>query len=243
MQPNKKSKYLRALVLSALVCLMGAVQAEADACNAYLFPHAVTEVVLATVKADRLPILRDVDGCPAALATCATKSYLVRGNQVLVSGAHGAYRCIAYANGRRQTTGWVANDDLTLVPDRAPEGDWPDAWRRVQGDATVTIRKRADKYIASGLATYAVSPGNVRTGVAQGTLHVLPSASGTLARFGSTGDDPTSTCVVTIKRVGPWLVMNDGATDDANSNCGGMGVTFNGIYQRTQHAAGAKQAP
>jgi len=46
-----------------------------------------------------------------------------------------------------------------------------------------------------------------------------------------------------MKQVGLWLLINDGATDDANSGCGGMGVTFNGIYQRVQTRAATRATP
>jgi hypothetical protein len=107
----------------------------------------------------------------------------------------------------------------------------------------MTIRKRARQYLASGLATYALRPDNLRTGTADGTLHVTPSAFGVVARFTQNAGDPTSECKVTLKQLGPWLLINDGATDEANSGCGGMGVTFNGIYRRSLHRTEAKPNP
>lgn len=107
----------------------------------------------------------------------------------------------------------------------------------------MTIRTRNRQYLASGLATYAVGPENVRTGTADGALQVRSSASGAVASFTQNAGDPTSSCTVTMKRLGPLLLINDGATDDANSGCGGMGVTFNGIYQRTPTQSTARPKP
>jgi len=219
-------------LLAASLCLLAVGHAVAESCNAYLFPQSVTDLSVATVRVDHLPILRDDDRCPAAGTKCEGKAYLVRGNQVLVTGTQGRYRCAAYWSGKRQTTGWVASDALTPAPMPALEGDWADTWKRVQGDAVLTIRRRAGQYAASGIATYAVQPDNVRTGAADGTLRVITSATGAIASFTQNADDPTARCTVTMRQVGPWLLVNDGASDDANSGCGGMGVTFNGIYQR-----------
>jgi len=236
MQSHRKPNFRFSVTLGIVLWLMTAAHAAATSCNAYLFPQSVTDVSLATVRVDRLPILHDADGCPAATSKCEGRAYLVSGNQVLVSGTEGTYRCIAYFNGRQQTTGWVANDTLTLSPSTVVEGAFADVWKRVQGDAVITIRKRAGQFIASGFATYAVRPGNVRTGTADGTLRVTSSPSGVVASFSQNAGDPTSECTVTMKQIGPWLLVNDGATEDTNSGCGGMGVTFNGIYRRTKHA-------
>jgi hypothetical protein len=208
--------------------------AAAEACNAYLFPQSVADVTLATVHADRLPLQRDDEGCPSADSKCAGRAYLVAGNQVLVAATHGGYRCVAYWNGKQQTTGWVVADSLIPTPVPAVEGDWVGTWTRIQGDAAFTIRKRGGQYVASGLATYAVRASNVRTGAADGTLHI----NGSIATLTDNSMDPTLPCKVQFRQFGARLLVNDGATDDANSSCGGMGVTFNGIYQRTPAAAG-----
>jgi hypothetical protein len=243
MPSDKKLKRASGVTLGLLLCSMMAVDAAAASCNAYLFPQSVSDVALATVQADRLSILSDEDGCPTDGKKCEGKAYLVRDNQVLVSATQGSYRCIAFFNGQRQTTGWVSTDGLTLVPTKASEGVWADTWKRVQGDALMTIRKRADHYVASGITTYAVQPGNVRIGTANGTLRVTSTPAGAIASFTQNSGDPTSECKVTLKQLGPWLLINDGATDDANSGCGGMGVTFNGLYRRAQHAHGKGPKP
>jgi hypothetical protein len=235
-----KTSHALAVTLGILLCLMKPAHAAAEACNTYLFPQSVTDVSLATVRVDRLPILRDADGCPTAGIKCEGKAYLVNGNQVVASGAHGDYRCAAFFNGQHQTTGWVATDGLTPAPASPSKDDWAGTWKRVQGNAVVSIRKRAGQYVASGFVTYTVRSGNVRTGTADGTLRVTSSPTGTVASFTQNAGDPTSECKVILKQLGPWLLVNDGATEGANSGCGGMGVTFNGMFQRTQHATGAR---
>ena len=241
MPHEANSNFIRvcSALLLALLLPIGKAYA-ADSCNAYLFPQSVSEVALARVRVNRLPVLQDLDGCAGAGNRCESKAYLVNGNEVLIAAIQGEYRCIAYFNGKRQTTGWVANEGLAPMPARSSQVDWAGSWKRVQGDAVMTIRMRSREYVASGLATYAVGPDNVRTGSADGSLQITSAAVASLTQ---NGDDPTSTCKVTMKQVGLWLLINDGATDDANSGCGGMGVTFNGIYQRVQTRAATRATP
>ena len=220
--------------LAAVWLLTSVAPAVAEGCNAYLFPSSVAEVTLARVQPARLPILVDGDGCPAAGTSCDSKSYLVAGDQVLVSGAHGAYRCATFISARKQSTGWIASAAVVPLPQPKTPDTWSGLWKRQQGHASLTIRKQGAGCFASGLATYAVSPTNVRTGVASGRLKESSFPWGIVARFGIDGSDQTPPCTVEIRQIGPWLVVNDGATEDANSACGGMGVTFNGVYQRVR---------
>jgi hypothetical protein len=105
----------------ALALLFLSTSAEptiAQSCSAYLFPQSVTEVSAATVMAAHASLYSDDEGCPDNGEACKRKAYLVGGNEVLVAGTHGAYRCVAFFNGRRQTTGWIAANSLTPSPTR-----------------------------------------------------------------------------------------------------------------------------
>lgn len=90
------------------------------------------------------------------------------------------------------------------------------------------------RYLASALTNYAVGPDNIRTGEAQGLLHLDPS-SVAVASLGDSKSDPTS-CMVQLRRLGPWLLVNAGTSENANSGCGCISVTFNGVYQRIDPA-------
>jgi len=204
----------------------------AQNCNAYLFPQSVAEVSMATVHEDRVNFLRDGEGCPAAGSSCEGKAYLVAGDQVLIAESNSGYRCATFFEGKRSTTGWIASSALAPLPLPIPTGDWRGRWKRIRGDAALTIQRRDVQYFASAFTTYAVTPDNIRTGVARGRLHLDPS-SASVAHFGEGGNDPGS-CKVTLRRIGAWLLVNDGASEDANSGCGGMGVTFNGVYRHIE---------
>jgi hypothetical protein len=205
-----------------------AVAAHAQSCQTHLFPYSVENVTLATVKTPREPILRDEEGCPGKGASCASYAYLVQGDHVLVAHGQSGYRCIAFFNGRRQTTGWVRQEGLTPTLPASATTTWLGAWTRRSGEAQIVIRKQGHELYATAMATLAVSRDNVRTGGAEGRLTV----QGGNASFGEAGDRSTA-CRVHVRLLGDLLLADDGATDDSNSSCGGLGVSLNGIYRRT----------
>jgi hypothetical protein len=225
----QRSWQVAALLLAALCC----VSSSAESCSAYLFPGSVAEVWSAKVVVPRASIFGDDEGCPEAGESCKGKAYLVAGDEALTVGTHGQYRCIAFFHGGRQTTGWVEARALTSSPELAVSGDWSGRWKRLQGDAILTIRKHGAVYVAEALATYYVAKDNVRAGAADGKLTMTTMPSGIrIATFGDVGVDRTEVCRVQLRQFGAWLLVDDGATDDSNSACGGMGVTLNGIYRR-----------
>ncbi len=106
-----------------------------------------------------------------------------------------------------------------------------DAPTASKSEATITIRKKGDTLEAEATATLEVTTENVRTGAAGGTLNLHNG----IAIFGDSGPNRTTTCSIHLRLIGDTLLADDGATDDSNSACGGMGVTFNGIYRRATH--------
>jgi hypothetical protein len=229
--------HLRRLTLATALAmaLMGAGHAalaaepESD-CQTSSFPGTFADgVSIASVNAPRLPILRDEDGCPEAGESCQTKAYIVLGDKVITAQARGPFRCVAYLGKQGQTTGWVRQDGLSPA-DAAPVGDWAGVWKRARGSGTLTIRKRGQHYDADMLATATTAnPENVRTGAASGTMTI----DGMQATVIDGRPEENDVCRVDIRRLGALLLVNDGGTPDANSECDGMGVTLNGVYRRT----------
>jgi hypothetical protein len=216
----------------ALLALLLTASAHAQSCETYLFPHDVNIITTATVTAQRTPILQD---SPDGDDPKSSHAYLIQGNAVLAAHARGSYRCVAYFNGKKQTTGWVAQSALASMVPPPFTDTWAGKWTRQSsgsGDAVITIRQKGSALEAEALATLALSRDNVRTGTAGGTLKFRNSIT---ASFGQEGSDRANTCRVNIRILGDLLLADDGATDDSNSACGGMGVTFNGIYRRNAH--------
>ncbi len=222
-------KFFLCLLAALAIAAHPALATELD-CDTETFPDSLADgVPMLKVVPVRASFFRAGDGCPEAGDGCAAKGYLVSGDTVVAAQARGAFRCVAFAGPGGQTTGWVRQDVLALA-DSPPAGDWSGSWARVRGSATLKIVRHGAQYVADMLATaHAADPDNVRTGVASGVLAI----DGAKAALRSGGPDEGDICTVELRRVGPFLVANDGGTPDANSACDGMGVTLNGIYRRT----------
>lgn len=224
----------RSLLEVATFILTTCATARAQSCSSYLFPMDVASVTSAQVNTQRAPVLDD-NVCTTLSPSCESKAYLLQNDAVLrIALTRDGYSCIAFFNGKRQTTGWVKNESLAPSNPPVTQGDLAGHWTRLMGDSDITIRHNKDgSYDAEALATYAVSADNVRTGTADGTLTIAPERAGIrIASFGEVGDDRTTVCRVQLRQFGAWLLADDGVTEDSNSACGGMGVTLSGIYQR-----------
>lgn len=178
-------------------------------------------------------------GCPNDTATCATKRYLVARDAVVVTGVQGGYACATFTGPAPKfatTSGLLPAG--ALADAAAPADGWRGIWR--SGDEQeIDIRPAAGGAIAiEGNASYG---GSDPERVARGAVNVgqisatLTPANGKAAF--SAGDDgegapydanpgDDSVCRVRLWRLGPYLVAAD------NLMCGGMNVTFTGVYRR-----------
>ncbi|HET7843938.1 MAG TPA: hypothetical protein VFL14_07295 [Xanthomonadales bacterium] len=177
-----------------------------------------------------------VAGCPSADATCRMKAYLVPGDEVVVWFEEGDYACASYvaANGR-ETAGFLPTASLAIAdaPKSTPQSAWVGTWTR--DEAEVRIVAEGDGAVAiEGDATWGThDPDRVeRGGVHIGTIDrtVVPIGNAAVLRFapGEEPDDPSDEyrCRVALQRVGDRLLVDD------NFQCGGMNVSFDGIYVR-----------
>ena len=192
-------------------------------------------LVVAKVTAARVNFIKSpydddfkAEGCPAATNACRMKSYLVTGDLVLVGKAQEAFTCVAYQSplAKKQiwVTGWLPSAALAPVsPMRSPKvSDWIGAWYHPGG--SIEIKDGS------------VGKLNIEAGMTVPTLHdfhngdfrakVTPPESDTIALTdeGDYGDG----CQVRMQRIGPWLLAED------NGGCGGVGVTFTGLYRSKQ---------
>lgn len=216
----------------ALFTVLLATSVHAQSCSTSLFPQDIHAVAAAIITADRTPILKD---SPDGSDPIPTRAYLVKGNAVLATHTRGNYRCIAYFNGKKQTTGWIAQSALAPLAPPPSTNTWAGKWIRQSsdsGEAAITIRQKSGTLQAEAIATLALTEENVRTGAAGGPLQLLHDMT---ASFGDEGADRTMVCRVNVRLFGDTLLADDGAVDDSNSACAGMGVTFNGIYRRAGH--------
>lgn len=184
------------------------------------------------------PLLKTDAACPNTSAACREKAYLVPGNEVVVIGTKGDFVCASYTSQQgRITDGWLPRSAVTIVQDSPPE-DWVGQWQ--SGPEQAVAIKQADKtgvLSIKGDATWGASdPERVKRGAVHvGSLEGEMKPEGADLAFGM-GENGTlpfdqadeADCKVQMQRLGPYLLVKD------NNNCGGMNVSFTGVYRRAK---------
>ena len=164
----------------------------------------------------------DDEGCPGPAAKCRQKAYVVPGDEVLVSRTFGDWYCAWFQPARgSETVGWLQADRLGVSEPAAnpPLAMWLGAWGFYDNSLSLGRGRRAGVLRVEGNATWVgANPGNVHVGEVAGEA----APAGNVLKVGDAEDD----CRLTLRLVGPYLVASD------NKQCGGMNVTFDGVYRR-----------
>jgi len=196
----------------------------ANWCRNGLFPSDEAEFKLATVsgtKGAQIHFFNDDDGCPSADAKCRMRSYLITGNQVLVSRRYGSWICGWYRPLKgSETVGWLPVDSLVISDQLASPAleKWIGRWK--YGDQSLNIRRdrKTEFLTVKGDAIWRGLGDNVHVGSV--AARSLPQGNELILI--------EEECRVTLKLVGAYLVASD------NSECGGMNVRFNGVYRKAR---------
>lgn len=224
---KKAVSYTLGLLL-ALCCAASHASAQggnpANWCRNGAFTRDAEEFRTARVtgrKGSRVYFSGDDEGCPGTSAKCRQKAYVVPGNEVLTSRAFGDWVCAWYQPARgSETVGWLPADRLSVSGPaaRAPLALWLGAWGFYDNSLRLTRGRAAGAVRVEGDATWAgVNPGNVHVGEVRGEA----APAGNVLEVG--GDDD---CRLKLRLVGSYLVASD------NKQCGGVNVTFDGVYRR-----------
>lgn len=216
------------LIIAAwLACpaLAGAQQEEPSCDGAYTFV-ADGEVAfkLARVKGaagQRSYFFSDDGACPNG-SNCRKRSYLVPGDEAIVSSTTGRFACIWFQPAKgSETIGWMLSENLEFVEfSRNPNpADWLGAWSYRDNSLNIERGERAGELAVAGTAIWHGAGDNFHVGDIESTGtpkgHVL-----------KLGDDTGEECQATLWLIGRLLVAAD------NLRCGGMNVTFAGVYSK-----------
>ncbi len=174
--------------------------------------------------------------CPSPESACKLKAFLVPGDDVLVNEAEGPYSCATFKSQRGvETSGFLPRAALQfLPPEPVALQQWQGKWRR-DAEAEIILKVRGDLLKVSGDASWGsfdpqrVKRGAVHTGELDGEGKPRDQ---TLA----IGYDPESSglppaqdgadCAARLMLFGRYLTVED------NGACGGLNVSFTGIYVR-----------
>jgi hypothetical protein len=215
---------------------------NAAVCPGVMVVGSKNELGLATVaKGSRRvgfvsPSTEKLPECPSARPACQLQSFLVPGDTVLAGDRIGGFRCVTYRSAKgRETSGFLPS--AALVDQPAPSSalvDWTGRWVRDE-EASITIAAEGAAVAVKGDATWgALDPERVkRGGVNTGEIDATATPRGNLIAIGSGYDgalppdiSKADDCRARLRLFGRYLAVDD------NTGCGGMNVSFTGVYSR-----------
>jgi hypothetical protein len=241
------------LVVAAFWC--GSASAQGQPCYGVgvLGAGEAAPTLAIVAPAGRLHFVKGGEeaGCPGASAACAMGAFVVGGDAVVVSTTSGDYACVTFTGPAPKavsTSGFLPHAQLAAPPPEKPvnvSAAWTGEWR--SGDEqTITIKPKGDgRIVVHGDATYgghdpervkrgAVNAGQIEAevSIADGAAAFASDGDGTTQPFEFKGPNDDDVCRVKLWRLGPYLVAAD------NVRCGGMNVSFTGVYRKAKRAAG-----
>jgi hypothetical protein len=190
------------------------------------YDSAYENAPLFTVKPDsgdrRVYFYADAKQCPAN-QPCPSrqKSFLVNGDVVFAGPSNNGFRCAYYGSAKGKIiAGFIPIENLDpLKEDDSLSSEFVTGHWKYEDD-TIDIKPGpAGKVSGEGQAYYRTDT-TENDGAFSANAPLAPGQKELVFKESDTS------CVVKLRRRGPYLVASD------NGNCGGMNVSFEGIYTR-----------
>lgn len=191
-------------------------------CRNGFFPRESQEYSLGKIKAkkgERIYFYGDDENCPNG-KNCRQKSYLIAGNEVIVSRKFGNWACGWYQPKKgSETVGWISLKNLEFTPMVQGVESYAGKWTFYDNDIEIKKTKDPKVFDITGMAFWKGMGDNINTGELDGKAvwnqqNLVYGAE----------DKSEYACKVRIDLVWKYLIVSD------NFNCGGLNVTFSGVY-------------
>jgi len=163
------------------------------------------------------------DDCPQN-RDCRRKSYVIPGDEIIVSRTFGNFACAWFQPKKgSETVGWIRLDDLRWIDtiENPPAADWLGEWRFYDSSIEISKSRTPSVFDVKGNAFWKGLGDNIHIG----ELDDRANASGNVLKLGEDERDEYA-CRVSMWLVGKYLIVAD------NLQCGGANVTFSGVYRR-----------
>jgi Protein of unknown function (DUF3298)/Deacetylase PdaC len=194
-------------------------------CRNGLFPHDSENFSIAKIKGaknEKIYFYDDSEDICPGNAKCKTRRYVIPGDEVIVSRTYGRYVCSWYQPSKgSETVGWILIDNL-LINEADPQitkDDWVGDWKYYDNSIDIKVLKNQSALKINGNAFWKGLGDNIHIGEIDFSGTPISSKM-------SLGEQGEFECRVKMQRTGKFLVVSD------NLNCGGVNVTFNGVYRR-----------
>jgi len=218
---------LRLLIVSLFALIDPVLAADTAMCRNGIFPSQEKTFGLAMViGAPRTYLRSDIPPCPDDSAACRGRAYVLPRDTVITSVASDRYVCAFFARPGGGSAGYVRRDEIAPQPAPAnpPLAAWLGTWR--DGDNSIALSGGGGKLMAKGEAYW---PSAYPSAKSRPGGPNIGDMGGTAAPTGNTvvfaGDTPDE-CRVVLTLLPPFLLAAD------NMKCGGMNVSFSGVYRK-----------
>ena len=170
-------------------------------------------------KNQRAYFFGDMDGGPTNPAS-RRKAYLISGDEVIVKREYQGFSCVWYQSRKgNSTVGWIKTNRLKGKKSQAfGYGDWIGEWKH--GESDISIKRSGSSLKVYGTSLWKGLGDNVHIG------EIDKTGKPEGASFNLGNPEEQYDCLVWMTRLGKYLLVRD------NLKCGGVNVTFNGVYVR-----------
>lgn len=190
-------------------------------CRNGLFTRQTADFKLAYVKGkrnQRTHFYGDENDCPNSV-NCKKKSYLITGDEVIIGRTYNGFACAWYQPKKgSETVGWLPIKNLTIQGKKSPRYSWIGNWKFGENDIRFIPMKNNRKLKVKGNAFWRGLGDNIHIGELD---HSGTPRNGMMS-LGNKAEKYD--CYVKMQRLGKYLLVAD------NKKCGGVNVTFDGIY-------------
>ncbi len=194
-----------------------------NTCRNGLWTRADTDFKLARVlgtKNKRSYFHKDEGNCPDG-ENCRLSAYLIAGDELIVQREFEGFSCVWYQPSKgNETVGWINSDEISAQQDLSrPPHNWVGRWKYASNEIVIK-ETQGGKMHVYGTAFWQGLGDNVHIG----EIDYLGIPGNRTLDVGD-GDDQYD-CRVKLRLLGKYLIVSD------NMNCGGLNVSFNGVYLR-----------
>jgi hypothetical protein len=155
-------------------------------------------------------------------------AYVMPGDMLVAEASTGAFTSVTFVStGGTRTRGWIETARLRRVPAAPPSvKGWSGMWLFDAANIEIHPGKAPGTLRVKGIALWGthdpwrVKNGGINTGELDGTV----TAKGDRADYSDGAGEYD--CRAELRLLGPYLLVED------NGNCGGVNVTFSGIYRK-----------
>ena len=203
----------------------GAQQEEPACEDAYTFVADSVDFKAARIKGasgQRAHFFGDEGACPNG-RNCQKNSYVIPGDEVIVSSSAGKFACAWYQPKKgRETVGWILADRIEFIAvNTTPRlTEWLGEWSYRNNAFTVARSGQPGELRVIGSAMWQGAGDNIHVG----DIDATGTPKGNVVKVEDYPDNEG--CKAMLWLIGSRMVAKD------NLNCGGMNVTFAGVYSK-----------